>query len=280
MKRPGDADLTVRTRAALLDALQALEDQIDALIVIGAQAVYFHTGEVDVAIPEETKDADVGVNPNVLRDDPLVEEAITAAGFFKDLENPQPGSWLNRDGIPVDLLVPEAMAGPGAKYRRGARVPPHDKGAMRHARGLEAMVVDNAPAEIGSLDHERDPRRFTVAVAGPGALLVAKMHKLGERAQAGGDRMRNKDAHDVYRLLVAIETEELAETISNLLADPVSAGVTGEALEYLFELFATADSIGATMAGRAEAGVGEPETVAASVSALAVDLVAAVRRPV
>lgn len=49
MNPPGDADLRLRTRRTLLDALAALEDQIDALIVIGAQAVYLHTREIEIS---------------------------------------------------------------------------------------------------------------------------------------------------------------------------------------------------------------------------------------
>src|SRR5680860_1077489 len=115
MNRPGDAELPVRTRAALLDAL----------IVIGAQALYMHAGEADIAIPPETKDADLSVDRDRLQDEPLLDEALTAAGFHRDLEHPQPGGWFNPDGIPVDLMIAEAMAGPGARERRGVRVPPH-----------------------------------------------------------------------------------------------------------------------------------------------------------
>jgi hypothetical protein len=122
MNLPGDAELRVRTRTALLDALDALEDQIDALIVVGAQALYFHTGAVEVAIPEETKDADIGIDGNELKSDPRIEQAVEAAGFRKDLEYPQPGRWLNSAGIPVDLMVPEALAGPASPNRRGARL--------------------------------------------------------------------------------------------------------------------------------------------------------------
>ena len=32
------------------------------------------------------------------------------AGFYPDPEKNQPGAWLNPDGIPVDLMVPEALA--------------------------------------------------------------------------------------------------------------------------------------------------------------------------
>jgi hypothetical protein len=38
-------------RAALLDALDALADQRGAVILVGAQAIYLHTGDADIAIP-------------------------------------------------------------------------------------------------------------------------------------------------------------------------------------------------------------------------------------
>ncbi len=276
MNQSGDSDLRVRTRGALLDALDALHAQLDALIVIGAQALFLHTGEVDVAIPVETKDADIGIDGNHLRDDPQLERAIEAAGFHKDLENPQPGRWLAPDGIPVDLMIPEAMAGPSASNRRGARVPPHDRGSMRRTEGLEATILDNAPMEIPALD-PADERVHTVRVAGPGALLVAKLFKIGERNDDGGGRLRDKDAHDLYRLLVTVDTPVLATTLSGLLDDRFSSAVTEQALVYLAELFASGpEAVGSSMAGRAEEGVGEPAIVAASVSALAADLLGAV----
>ena len=48
----------VLARAVLLDALEALGDQRDAVIVVGAQAVYMHTGAIEMAVPEFTLDAD------------------------------------------------------------------------------------------------------------------------------------------------------------------------------------------------------------------------------
>jgi hypothetical protein len=272
MSRPGDADLAIRTRAALLDALEALEGQLDALVVIGAQALYMHAGEADVAIAAVTKDADIGIDARHLRDDPRLEEALQRAGFHRDLEHPQPGGWISTDGIPVDVMIPAAMAGPGAAGRRGVRIPPHANSSMRQARGLEAAVVDNEPKEIRSLQ-TGDPRSYTVRVAGPGALLVAKLHKIGERDEDGGDRLVDKDAHDLYRLLVAIDTAELAEVVSRLRRNAFSGPATDEALGYLDDLFAAGpEAIGSAMAGRAESGVGEPTVVAASVAALAADL--------
>ena len=53
---------------------------------------------------------------------------------------------------------------------------------MRRATGLEAAVVDNELMVVGALDAS-DPRRHEVRVAGTAALVVAKVHKIGERAK-------------------------------------------------------------------------------------------------
>jgi hypothetical protein len=46
----GTTELFIRSRRALLDALAALEPHLDALVLVGAQAIYLHTSEVDEAI--------------------------------------------------------------------------------------------------------------------------------------------------------------------------------------------------------------------------------------
>jgi len=125
---------------------------------------------------------------------------------------------------------------------------------------------------VESLDG--DGRSAIVNVGGPAALLVAKLHKLGERVDTP-DRRNDKDAHDTYRLLVATETSDLAETIRELLGDELSQEVTAQALNYLKDLFASPEALGSTMAGRAEEGVGQPDTVSASVTFLAQDLLSA-----
>ncbi|MFI2103064.1 GSU2403 family nucleotidyltransferase fold protein [Isoptericola sp. NPDC019693] len=271
MNNAGDADLLVRARSALLDALEALEPHLDAVVVVGAQAVYMHTGRLDVALAEATKDSDVAVDPRVLPDDPRIENAMTAAGFFPDASG-QPGAWVNRTGIPVDIMVPEDLAGAGG--RRGARIPPHGNRSARRARGLEAAVVDRSRMPVTALDPE-DDRRIEAHVAGPTALLVAKLHKIGERV-AVPQRLNDKDAHDVYRILRAVETEDLRAGAARLLGDPLSREVTREAMAYLRTLFAeSSEALGSTMAGRAEEGIGDPAFVAASASFLAADLVAA-----
>jgi len=269
MSPPGDADILVAARSALLDALDALREQRDALVLIGAQAIYLHTGAAPVALAEATKDSDLAVDPRALSDSPLLDEAMQRAGFQRNLAEPQPGSWLSPRGIPVDLLVPAALAGSGG--RRGARIPPHSRHATRRTPGLEAAVVDHAPMTIAALDPD-DARSAEVEVAGPAALLVAKLHKLGER-QDRPERLLDKDAHDVYRLLAATDTLTLSSTLAELRNDELAGTPTTQAVAYLEQLFASGpEAVGSTMAGRAEQLVGDPTVVSAAVAALAGDL--------
>jgi nucleotidyltransferase-like protein len=274
MKPTGDGDLRVAARCALLDALEALAAHRASVIVIGAQAIYMHTGGAAVGLAETTKDSDLALDTRSLSNVPLLESAMIAAGFRRDPHAAQPGSWFNADGIPVDLMVPESLA--GGSGRRGARIPPHSKHAARRAAGLEAALIDNAPILVTPLD-SRDGRAYTANVAGPAALLVAKLHKLGERQSTPG-RLVDKDAHDLYRLLVATRTEDIAHTLRQLQDDPLAGPTTHQALTYLADLFATGpDAVGAMMAGRAEQGIGDPLTVAASAAILASDLLHALQ---
>src|SRR5207253_11125313 len=123
-------------------------------------------------------DADLAVNPGALADAPLLAQALTGAGFTAQ---GGPGAWLSPDGIPVDLMVPEALAGPG---RRGARLGAHGHRVARRAKGLEAALVDHDLHTIRALARA-DTRSATVAVAGPGALLVAKVRSEERRVGKG-----------------------------------------------------------------------------------------------
>jgi len=273
MRPSGDSDLLIAARRALLDALDALREHRDSVVLIGAQAIYLHTGAATVALAEATKDSDLALDARSLGDRPLLEEAMSRAGFRRNQDALQPGSWLSPDGTPVDLMVPEALAGRGG--RRGARIPPHATHAARRATGLEAAVVDYVPMHISALEPS-DTRSFFVNVASPAALLVAKLHKLGESAEQP-DRLTDKDAHDLYRLLVGIPTGEFAAALGRLRRNPLASDVTKRAMKLLAELFADGpDAVGSAMAGRAEQGVGDPETVSAAAATLAADLLLAV----
>jgi hypothetical protein len=272
MSPSGETDLLVRARSVLLDALEGLAEHSESLVVIGAQAIYLHTGAVDLPLAEATKDSDIAVDPRGLGDDPRLEDAMKRAGFHRDIAKDQPGSWLSDDGVPVDLMVPEALAGVGG--RRGGRIPPHSKHATRRARGLEAAVVDHTPVEIRALDPD-DDREITVNVAGPAALLVAKAHKIGERASDQPDRLVDKDAHDIYRLLVATDTVTVVARLDELLLDDLAGAATVVAIEYLRELFASPTALGSIMVGRAEENVGDPEIATTAVILLVSDLLEA-----
>lgn len=79
---PGEPDpLYVMARRALLDALDALRPHLDAVVLVGAQAIYMHTGDADLAVAEYTTDADLALQPDALDDEPLLEEVLRARGF-------------------------------------------------------------------------------------------------------------------------------------------------------------------------------------------------------
>ena len=247
----------------------------DAVIVIGAQAIYLHTGNAQVALAEATKDSDLALDPRLLLDEPLIEDAMTRAGFYANLDN-QPGAWMSPAGIPVDLMVPEGLAGPGARGARGARIPPHSRRSTRWAAGLEAVVIDSSTMEIGALD-QSDHRLYTARVAGPAALLVAKIHKIAERRD-DPRRLIDKDAHDIYRLLVACDPGQIATSLKMLSSNPLSKSATRQAIDQLDLLFAVGPkALGSMMAGRAEEGIGDPANASLAVSILAADIVSEMR---
>ena len=265
----GDLDpLYILARKVLLDALEALGEQRRAVILVGAQAVYHHVGESDIAVSPYTEDADLALSPELLLDAPALAEAMGVASFL--MEPDKIGIWTNPEGATVDLLVPDSVGGPG---RRGARLPePHGKKVARKVRGLEAALVDMAPTIINALDEE-DGRAFQINIAGPAALLVAKLIKIAERVAAGDQgRLKNKDALDVFRLLQGTETAPLAATLSRLARDSLAGSITLESMNHLPDLFGHEEANGIQMLVRATEGLEDPAILAASCTTLAHDL--------
>lgn len=274
----GEPDpLYVAARAVLLDALQALGAQREAVILVGAQAIYLHTGEIELPIAEYTTDADVTLDPGLLKPAPELESALTAADFKRGRRI---GAWVTNkevDGrfvqVEVDLMVPEALSGAG---RRAARLPGHAREVARKARGLEAALIDKGNMTIAALG-DSDGRTFTIAVAGPAALLVAKLHKIGERVAEGKPgRLDDKDALDILRLLRAISTETLAQSVRRLLSDSLPKEVTRESLGILENLFSRSEARGSQMAVRAAGPLANPAEIAESCAILASDLLRAI----
>lgn len=262
----------VEARRVLLDAFDALRDHRDALVLVGAQAVYIQTEGRLKGYQAFTTDADLVVDPAKLGPEPPVGAAMEKAGFIFSSE---PGVWaarFRRPGfedpvvIPVDLIVPMRLA-PKAG-RRSARLPGnHGKATARKSEGLEGAVVDNSPIAISALDPD-DPRCITVKVGGYGALFVAKLHKLGERLDTP-ERLQAKDAGDIYRLFDGIENEGMAELLQTLLVDDRSAAATEKGIGYARRLFVTPESPGVRLAVEALRGVAPEASVVAAMTAYA-----------
>lgn len=266
-------------RTVLLDALEALNEQRDAIVLVGAQAIYLHTGDADIAVPAFTTDGDLVIEPSRLKDEPQLAAAMERAQFAPGR---QPGSWVaTREvdsvvtTIPVDLLVPEAVAGGG---RRAARLGDHGDRTGRRARGLEGALVDYDIQTLRALAAD-DPRAFDIRVAGPSALLVAKAHKISDRNREPlAKRLADKDGLDVLRLLRGVESRRLADGLIRLRQESVSATVTAEAITLLADLFGSADAVGTQMAVRATERLEDPRVIAESCTALTRELLSLVRR--
>jgi hypothetical protein len=142
---------------------------------------------------------------------------------------------------------------------------------------LEAALIDKSTRTIAALD-DADTRALSIAIAGPAALLVSKLHKIEERLAEGRPRrLDDKDGLDVLRLLQAVPTEPLARAFRMLLQDSMAREVTQETLTSLKARFSEERSAGPQMAARAAAPLADANVIAKSCALLATDLLEAVR---
>lgn len=264
------AALTVVARSVLLDALAALEGHRDAIVLVGAQAVYIHTSDADLGVPAYTSDGDLGIDPDRIGGEPLVEQAMAAAGFTRrhDLRDPQPGMWwkpADINGQPtlveVDLMVPAELA-VGSPKKRSVSVPPHDRQALRRVDGLAVAMEDNTRRAIVALD-PADTRTADVRVAGVAALLVAKAIKISERLDQPERRRTEKDASDVLRLMSVVRPRVVAQRFDELLTDERVGTAAARGLRELRRLFGAATGPGVGMARQALVGQPSADTAAA-----------------
>jgi len=254
-------------RKALLDVLDVLGPHLNSVTLVGAQAVYVHTGETEFAISPFTYDADLAVNPTQLAANPKLVDVMRQAQFRL---TEQPGLYKRTiDGAQVDLLVPAALGGPG---RRGARLGSQGNKSAMKVRGIEGALVDHASIHITSLD-ENDPRSHKIEVAGPAALIVSKVLKIAERTQGNLRRQDDKDAFDIFRLLRSIKTPDLAAGVKNLLGNDLSCVVTTEAMVEFKKYFGDTAGVGVQMVVRHIKGLEPEDVIAASCIALSQDLI-------
>jgi hypothetical protein len=252
-------------RKALLDALSALEDHLDALVLVGAQAIYFHTTDLRTVVADATRDADIAINQMKLTGTPTLEFALRKSGFKL---GEQPGSWISDAGTIVDIMMPKAF-NPGSN--RAGGIAPHNRLSARSTIGIEGCLIDNQLMKVESLD-SKDLRTFEILVAGPGGLLIAKLHKVGEHI-ALARSIENKDAFDIFKLLVALPVEQIAERVKRISQDEFSRYSTEVGLKYLANLFAAgSDASGSQLAAEAVRGIDDMDFIAQSVSNLAKEL--------
>jgi hypothetical protein len=117
---PGEPDpLYVAARRVVLDALEALGPQREVVILVGAQAIYLYTGAVELPVAEYTIDADVTLDPSLLKQVPEIESTLIAAGFRRGR---RVGAWVTTRevnaapvDIDLDLMVPDAVGGAGRR---------------------------------------------------------------------------------------------------------------------------------------------------------------------
>ncbi|WP_327135849.1 hypothetical protein OG311_37685 (plasmid) [Streptomyces sp. NBC_01343] len=261
-----EGELNQAARKVLLDALIALEGHREALTVVGAQAVYLCTSDAAISSASYTSDGDISIDPEFLGEQPLLEEAMHAAGFTLKLDRngeQQVGLWERTEqvggievGVEVDLLVPENLA-PGSKKKRRTEMPPHDGWAAKKVPGLEVAAVDRSLMTISSLT-PHDDRSVQAYVAGPAALLVAKAYKLHERiidAEKGRtNRLSAKDAGDVYRIMANVPARQVRASFDTLCQDLRVGAVATEGLHLLRRLFGAAATPGTELAVQAMAG--------------------------
>jgi hypothetical protein len=262
-KVPGGVDphqLHIVARRVLLDGLTALSDQLDALTVVGAQAVYLRTPHAASQASPFTSDGDISIDPERLENAPLLNEALQEAGF-ELLRDNQPGLWarteqIGNQAVPVefDLLMAKTLA--PRIGSRSVKVPPHDVMSVRWVPGLELAAVDRSPMDITSLETS-DTRTITVNVAGPAALLVAKAFKINDRlsqAETKPERLTDKDAGDVLRIMRAVPAAQVAASFATLCQNPRVGETAREGLRLLRSQFGAPATPGVEMAVRAAAG--------------------------
>ena len=129
-------------------------------------------------------------------------------------------------------------------------------------------MISRDPIVIADLG-DGDDRAYSIHVARPAALLIAKTHKLAERLYANDlTGLSNKDAFDIFRLIRAVDSDELAADVVAIGKEPVAATVTHEAIIRFREMFETPDGTGTRLVAQHVEGLEDHDTIVASSTVL------------
>jgi hypothetical protein len=240
------------SRRLLVHTIKALKEFKEAVTVIGAHAVHIWVEQAwGPTGMEATRDGDIVLNPVFVAADPKLIDVMAGVGITPALED-RPGiygfadeadmEWRQR--TTVDLIVPEAYAGPG---RRAARIL-GQRHATSRAVGLELALWDRTLAALTTLD---DPTESVEAyVAGPAALLTAKVHKVHkvhERladAQTRPARLKAKDSGDVALLMMVSDPAQVAQVMVEAVVEhPEISDVVTKAAMWLTELYGDIETL-------------------------------------
>lgn len=136
-------------------------------------------------------------------------------------------------------------------------------------------MLDNEMVTIGALE-PNDERACGLRVAGPAALLAAKVIKLAERLgqqDRQPDRVKQKDTLDVFRLLQAVEVADFMRGFERHREDEHAAAASAEATGVLRQYGSTPQG---RLAQLAAAASGDDPTIAPAFAALIAELLDAV----
>ena len=151
-------ELYVMARQVLLDALEALGPHRDAMVLVGAQAIYLRVGEADLAVAPYTTDGDLAIDPVALGTAPPLEQALLSGGF-QPKSSDSVGLWITHRAtagnpqtpVAIDLLVPDGRA-----LFPVARRPAFQRGLQNRRRHATAALC-RSPRDRNRDDGARDP---------------------------------------------------------------------------------------------------------------------------
>ena len=126
-------DEYIVARRTLLDALDVLSEHTEAMVLVGAQAVYQRTGDVPGTGIPMTTDSDLAIDADLLADAPEMSGLLTDAGFSAAS---QPGHWISSHGIGLDPVLCQKRAGHEQGRKRGGEFPKGSHLGLRSAMNL------------------------------------------------------------------------------------------------------------------------------------------------